>query len=529
MATIVTRAGKGAPLTHVEVDANFTNLNTDKIQSGDTVASLDINGGTIDGTVIGGSTPAAISGTTGSFSGNLTVDTSTLFVDAANNRVGVGTSSPATALDVAGTITADSLTVSNTVANLYLEDSDDPNNAYTRIYSFGGVGIIDVDPNNNGGLASSFRVAVDGSEAMRITPTGVGIGTVSPTSLLHVLSTGDTVARVTSGDANTAVLDLGKTSDTDGGRIAYDSGNNLLLNTASAERVRITSTGSVVIGNPADNNTRRLEFTSVSGGKSAIESVTVGATDQALVFKTSYASENERMRITGLGDVGIGVSSPVGGLHINTSTRTLNLAALSSGGGGASNILMGNNDSGGTAGPNVITSANRNLIFGVGNSFSDPAGGTVSEYMRITNTGSVGIGKTNPATALDVNGTVTATAFVGDGSGLTGLPSSAPTTVQVTTAYAGASALAVGTYIIAWNTTGTEISAGGTIAGTSLRRTNTRTADQFSFKSVNNSTTFPTTGTTTLSGTWQAITHGNGRYAVIYDYYWRPSLWLRIS
>jgi hypothetical protein len=30
MSTIVTRAGKGSPLTHVEVDANFTNLNTDK-------------------------------------------------------------------------------------------------------------------------------------------------------------------------------------------------------------------------------------------------------------------------------------------------------------------------------------------------------------------------------------------------------------------------------------------------------------------------------------------------------------------
>ena len=30
MSTIITRAGKGSPLTHTEVDANFTNLNTDK-------------------------------------------------------------------------------------------------------------------------------------------------------------------------------------------------------------------------------------------------------------------------------------------------------------------------------------------------------------------------------------------------------------------------------------------------------------------------------------------------------------------
>ena len=32
MSTIVTRAGKGTPLTNNEIDSNFTNLNTDKIQ-----------------------------------------------------------------------------------------------------------------------------------------------------------------------------------------------------------------------------------------------------------------------------------------------------------------------------------------------------------------------------------------------------------------------------------------------------------------------------------------------------------------
>lgn len=38
MSTIVTRAGKGSALTFAEVDANFTNLNTDKYQAGDTAA-----------------------------------------------------------------------------------------------------------------------------------------------------------------------------------------------------------------------------------------------------------------------------------------------------------------------------------------------------------------------------------------------------------------------------------------------------------------------------------------------------------
>ena len=38
MSTITTRAGKGSPLTSTEVDSNFTNLNTDKVEkSGDTM------------------------------------------------------------------------------------------------------------------------------------------------------------------------------------------------------------------------------------------------------------------------------------------------------------------------------------------------------------------------------------------------------------------------------------------------------------------------------------------------------------
>jgi len=78
MATIVTRAGKGSPLTNNEVDANFTNLNSDKLESGDTVASLtitsaDINGGTIDGVTIGGASAGAATFTSATVNGNITV------------------------------------------------------------------------------------------------------------------------------------------------------------------------------------------------------------------------------------------------------------------------------------------------------------------------------------------------------------------------------------------------------------------------------------------------------------------------
>ena len=39
MSTIVTRAGKGSALSYTEVDNNFTNLNTDKYQSGDALGT----------------------------------------------------------------------------------------------------------------------------------------------------------------------------------------------------------------------------------------------------------------------------------------------------------------------------------------------------------------------------------------------------------------------------------------------------------------------------------------------------------
>jgi hypothetical protein len=61
MSTITTRAGKGSPLTHTEVDNNFTNLNTDKAEdsavvklTGDqTIAGTKTFSSTISGSISG--------------------------------------------------------------------------------------------------------------------------------------------------------------------------------------------------------------------------------------------------------------------------------------------------------------------------------------------------------------------------------------------------------------------------------------------------------------------------------------------
>ena len=71
MATLTLRSAKGSPLTNNEVDANFTNLNTDKYESGSNVSLGTISGTTVNvtsvtttaGLVVGGSSTLSTSAT----------------------------------------------------------------------------------------------------------------------------------------------------------------------------------------------------------------------------------------------------------------------------------------------------------------------------------------------------------------------------------------------------------------------------------------------------------------------------------
>ena len=53
MATIVTRSGKGSPLTHTEVDSNFSNLNNDKLETSGGSMTGDLSFGDNDKAIFG--------------------------------------------------------------------------------------------------------------------------------------------------------------------------------------------------------------------------------------------------------------------------------------------------------------------------------------------------------------------------------------------------------------------------------------------------------------------------------------------
>jgi len=139
-----------------------------------------------------------ISATTGTFSGDLTVDTTTLKVDSTNNRVGVGVAAPDAKLHVLDTAAS---TTTHAYTKLHLEDSDHLAMQFsggtsgeqwiwfsddTTATPVGGITYY------HGGPYMGFRV--EGTERMRINSSGnllVGTATPNDTERLTVLTTTD--------------------------------------------------------------------------------------------------------------------------------------------------------------------------------------------------------------------------------------------------------------------------------------------------------------------------------------------------
>jgi hypothetical protein len=199
-----------------------------------------------------------------------------------------------------------------------------------------------------------------------------------------------------------------------GNSAIYESGGNVGIGTTSLNNYGSTT---VTVASTATNNNSALVFKNsndtlrghfYSDGANGL--IVLGsATNSPLTLVTN---DTERMRITPGGNVGIGTTSPdiysFGGSNrfltlSSTESSSYAFLALAGGAGGGGDIDFGNQ----TIRHAAIASLDGSVLGFYTNGSN--SGTAVTERMRITSGGNVGINKTNPTQRLDVDGLINST------------------------------------------------------------------------------------------------------------------------
>jgi hypothetical protein len=254
------------------------------------------------GTLQNGKGSAITALTTGALTltGDLTVDTSTLKVDSANNRVGIGTASPGAPLHVAfGSAVNDAefrlqQTTNGTAAQITLAANNDGGAIFNflRSTTTSGTEHWRID---SGGTVGTMAFKTNGAvERMRIDASGnVGIGSTD-TSIARLLvnrlnATQDQpVFAWTDAQDNTgymAIRSATETGESTGGASLFADGGlhfGRLVTGAFSERMRITSDASAYLR--LASGTAGIQFNGDTAASNALDDYEEGTFDFGIAF-----------------------------------------------------------------------------------------------------------------------------------------------------------------------------------------------------------------------------------------------------